>query len=682
MEKLVLRTGEGTTPGQDKQLQTSAFNMSALQVFSDEALRVVVGGIDAEMPPLDDASSSGSWGVRPREQVAVGVWSELTARCRSYLSGGASDRETPIVSVTLPGGGRQFPNGTYLNLSIPPSVVDFEAALASLGCREAYSCDFWDTNASTWNSSACEHSVDGGSHMCSCRHLTEFAVMRRKRARQSCDGQTRWDPFYAAFGAAFLVLSVFSARQLFRLAMAHELRSRVTMSHLLIFSQAFFRVISCLLLSDAVEGFRASDASIGWLLFLLCLPYCVEFWSFSLIVFQYAAMAHNDTLSRTPFKRVKSTYIATNVAVTVFVWVLFVVVVAVGNSDAVLFAGSSAFAAVCLATSVGFLYYGNKISMSLSKSKRKQGGGVDMLWTSSKRVGIAFGVQSVAWVASAAVAARTADTTSIYALTALNLSAHICACCVLLQFYGGAVRSAEERSHGSTSGSLKHSGRTARRSSADTKTRAAKRAGSTAARALAASRARGQLLNDSRGRGHSSSGGGSYGAAPAVERKGTMLTTKLGATVETPRVTKMGSDTPAFSSVLGMTSRVGRLESDVTVGSLGTRASAMSSTNPRGVGVGGTSRGFPQILPMGASTDLNRGDEGSIESSLAKSSQLRHAISRLSHTHDSTNSRVTLHTSGSGDRDVSSGVEMKLLGASVTVAGASATEAHRKRFMI
>ena len=638
VENLVLRTGEGIAPGQGRQLQTTAFNMSALQVFSDEAFRVAVGEVEAEMPPLDDAGSSGTWGVRPREHIAVGVWSELTARCRSYVSGGASNRETSVVSVTLPGGGRQFPNGTYLNLSIPPGAVNWEAAVTSLGCSEAYSCDFWDTNASTWNNSACEHSVVRGAHICSCKHLTEFAVMRRKRAGQSCDGQTRWDPFYVAFGSAFLLLSAFSAWQLWRLVRAKKLESKVTLSHLLILLQSVFRVISCLLLSDTVKSFRSSDASTGWLLFLLCLPYCIEFWSFSLVVFQYAAMTHNDTLSRTPFKRVKSTYVAINVGVTVLVWVLFGTAVGMGNSDAVLFAGSSAFAAVCLATSVGFLYYGNKISKSFSQSstsKGKQKGGVDMLWTSSKRVGIAFAVQSIAWVASAAVAARTDDTASIYVLTALNLLAHILACCVLLKLYGGAVRAAEDMSRGSTSGSRKHSGRTTGRSSAENKSRAAKRAGSTAARAIAAARARGQSSEGSRGFGNSSSGDWSYGAARTHERKGTTFTTKTDATVGTPRITKVDSNTTAFSSVLGTSTRVGRVESGATVGSLGTRASGLS---------------------------------------LSHSSKSGNTMSRLAHSNGSA-SRAAVQISGS--HSGSSGIEMNLLGQTVSSDVASASDARR-----
>merc|ERR550514_701994 len=98
--------------------------------------------------------------------------------------------------------------------------------------------------------------------------------------------------------------------------------------------------------------------------------------------------------------------------------------------------------------------------------------------------------------------------------------------------------------------------------------------------------------------------------------------TKPDATVGAPRIAKVGSSTTAFSSVLGMGTRLGRVESDFTVGSLGTRPSALSTSNKN-------SSGFSRILPRNASIDVDQGDDSSIESSLADSSQLRKAISRL-----------------------------------------------------
>jgi len=266
--------------------------------------------------------------------LAVTRWkeSDVAEVCRN-----TPGLATPIVSITLGTKNRSDPNHSLSNTSSHTYFANNQSMLFELPltinttgslsantqggvgrCEDKteLACMYWEVENRQWEGSACTFlgvSPEGKAR-CSCKHLTEFAVIERYKEKSgnsvSCGRNTQAVamPFldrivYLAASGVFLCLMSFSLVQVFRLLVAKKICTPTGFSHLFITAHTLSRVVSSFLLSGiaAPYGYSLSTSPLWLVAVILALPYMLSSWSVSYILGQWVSIVHNTRLSRSPF---------------------------------------------------------------------------------------------------------------------------------------------------------------------------------------------------------------------------------------------------------------------------------------------------------------------------------------------------------------------------------------------
>jgi len=144
----------------------------------------------------------------------------------------------------------------------------------------------------------------------------------------------------------------------------------------------------------------------------VALPYCIVYWIFSLMIFQWAAIFHYSmSLREDHFTKVQPFFIGSNILVTLIVLLLFLAIVSEAL-DPYIFAltGSITLSFISILSGVAFLIYGNLLARDLGKasvsgSKSKSEFCCDITLSTKMMltgvcIGILFILESVMWLLS------------------------------------------------------------------------------------------------------------------------------------------------------------------------------------------------------------------------------------------------------------------------------------------
>ncbi len=465
LARLQEQTALGLVPGSSAiEYETSRFTATTRSVFADGTSSFAIGGSGASVvvPPSSKSESE----IRPRAALSITTWPwELSQACRRdrenrLIKTLVAQIASGITGVTItpqptPGANRSadnrsdtyFEDGGVMSLFIPMQSRMQECSGGSAaGSPVITTCEYWDTSSGLWNYTNCEfvRFVNDTVAECKCRHLTEFAVLQRRR---TCEPTNPWSArVYGTFIALYSVVFVYCAYQT-GIFLWWKLRMwPVGYSYLLMTTHAFARIWSSLLYSEVLPSFSVSTADPGLVLFFTAMPYSVAFWSVSLLFFQWLSIVRNK-LSRNPFLQVQGAYIGWNAGIIVVAWVTFAIAL-YANVPNVLEVGSIVFASIGLATVVCVLVYGHLIADTIRNTRSGTKRAVK-LKSAARRIGLVFGIQSAAWIASAFVGS---SIVLLYALSAVFLAADVSAIVVLCIVYREGTKAFLQKAMNSRSG--------------------------------------------------------------------------------------------------------------------------------------------------------------------------------------------------------------------------------------
>lgn len=285
-------------------------------------------GSSAHIPPWSDAS------LLPQSVVVTTAWLSDLSICRAQPGGGLS-LLSPVVSVSLydlemdsattpligPNSSssektaRYFLGNKRMNLTWDTGTT----SAPEQGCS-SQTCGYWDEAKGAWNtSSTCQLFVQAnGRRICSCRHLTAFALLSQPSQDPSCVSDLDKDlsaGLYYGCAAGFLVLLLPLAVQLYRIRAVRKLSTPVGMSHVLLALVCVSRTAELMIL-----GAVGDDVNPTLSLFMYAVPESAKQLVLTLIVFQWAAVVHNRQMSHNPFQRMFKVFMVTGIAIVLITW--------------------------------------------------------------------------------------------------------------------------------------------------------------------------------------------------------------------------------------------------------------------------------------------------------------------------------------------------------------------------
>lgn len=446
VEMLMHRASMAAGLGSATSVAIDSFQSSARAVFADEAISILpqmsntttdsAASFTVSLPASMMESNSLE---RPTSTLVTTQWN-FTA-CR----GNGTSKRSRSVSISLfrPNGSSvtRFAAGGTVRLTIPWVRVDGD----SLGNLSNPACEFWNTQTRAWDGAGCRYAgrrqkmmppntSDPAAAICECTHLTEFAILESQRDEENEPLRAEFELLFRSMCGIFSALFVVSAVQLARLVQARHAASRSAFALALIVAETLSRAIN----SAALGGLLGSFAPVT-LAAMLCIPYTFSFWNFSVVLFQFVAIAWNTKISRAPFRRVRTVYIVSNTFVAVFAWVAFLGYALSGNW-AVAVAAAAVFCAIDLLMALGLLYFGSIVNGHLIKSTASIGPQrmeAAKIWFTTKLVAACFLLQSGTWLWSA-----TGPSPSILlALAIVSTAVQVAAVALLISLYWAKIRS-------------------------------------------------------------------------------------------------------------------------------------------------------------------------------------------------------------------------------------------------
>lgn len=286
-----------------------------------------------------------------------------------------------------------------VDLSMPIAVAALDDDQSTLRCV------FFNRTTKLWSDAGCKTGqVDfkEGRIGCECDHMTEFAVLQRKKA-----GQTKKLPYhitmiYTAFLGIFASIAVYSAYQLHRIVLGGALSSWTGYAHTMLVSQCSLRVLSCLFFGSVVKGFNPTETQRNLTFLIAALPYTVIFFSVSLVPFQWMSIVKNTELRSDPWRPHLNLYIGLNCAVVVAIWFFFVMLWNFDIRQAAL-VGSIFFGVLCSGLLFAYSVYGLMLRRALMLMSDNSG---DRKRTPDKLIilapfnAVCFAGMTVTWVVS------------------------------------------------------------------------------------------------------------------------------------------------------------------------------------------------------------------------------------------------------------------------------------------
>lgn len=454
VDKLLIRTGEMKVPSSiPRVFSTSSFTATTRSIFADSSTELSTQNAQIRLP----ASASETNYTRPVVTLAITEWSRELGDCRQDRNNGSGNGgklNSPILSVTL--GGEKDDNKSSHTYFSGNGVLELLLPLDSTPeCLNHVSCEYWETSTGEWNSSACEFQglTESGQARCSCRHLTEFAVIERRKfdpCTPMVDSVSELDvTIYTASASVFSLLFVIAIIQLSRLTMAGKLyqNSQVAIPHTILAAQCAARVLSGIFFGDwgATAGFGVNTAHSAIVVMISALPYTLSSWCVSLIIFQWIAISHNKRMSRKPFERFKIFYIIMNVIATVIGWTLFGV--AVTHPDPSIRSVASKVGAGCLAglsliVAMFGLIYGIRMDKIVGSAGKSAASARRSLQVCTALLTTCYVIQTTAWMLSSYMAIDMDPGWILSSLTATFLFAECLGVIAQLNTYKAGVTSA------------------------------------------------------------------------------------------------------------------------------------------------------------------------------------------------------------------------------------------------
>lgn len=460
-ELVTVRIGQTMFPGSSPAtLEGTSVSVHASAMFADEVSRMLnisSPGANTSSIVFPRLSAPGlNVSERPCAVVSLARWTS-TQTCRQ-VDGEASLRSAihaiTVALVDESGTARvhesqHFSNGSSFTLRIP-----FNGSNAS-----NFECAYWDTAALNWNASACTFAVSaGGDAVCTCNHLTEFAVVRRQRAKEENSpfaAQAVYTTFAVVYTAACawavaVGIKMVLKKRTPRVAGQKRSGGRQKLMIIILAAQMGLRTAACLLFSGYVGGFTIREASPAALFILLSLPYVLSFGLVALVVFLWIGVLNNAELSFDPFKRFKTACMATGTCLAAIVLSLAGWSVFKGDrysyqvSSVALCIICTVFLVVLLCTGAGFLRVARKQASDSSLHASLQRLSITAVIASG-----AFLVQSCLWLV-VTFGSDDMDNNTFYAITALYLSADVTIPLTLLWIFTTKAKSRKRNSTGAT----------------------------------------------------------------------------------------------------------------------------------------------------------------------------------------------------------------------------------------
>lgn len=350
-----------------------------------------------------------------------------------------------VISIDIKDDGVVRAHPTFLEAPIqflmPASEVPSQCAVTPR-------CVWWD--GAGWVSSGCTATKAQGGTLCSCTHLTDFAVLL-DQAVQGChtaQSITVYYPFVVLFGL-LVVYCTWAVFLLLKERTDKENHSMLLLQHVLIGGVGVLRILSGLSFLGVFEHNVVASA------FFTAAPYPLEYWLFTRLASTWAGLAHFSLLTTSArWAKIRPLFWTLNVlgsGLAIAMFVLF----AMDASFQAAVVGTAVLSALYLVLAIAFNVYASKLlkeldgtssSASVTKNSNKKASccGVSgkIRWT-GRTATFSFVIQ-----AFSAVMAVVSEADTLMFWTALFLSFNFIALsCLLVVYYAALARALWSRTN-------------------------------------------------------------------------------------------------------------------------------------------------------------------------------------------------------------------------------------------
>ncbi|GAB5370525.1 hypothetical protein AAMO2058_001500600 [Amorphochlora amoebiformis] len=421
MDAILQRAGSGLGPSENAYtVSTPNSEGTTSTLLLDSSIRSLI--TSSVKTVISTAASDLIFATNPslRESLittlSVNTISNLTG-CRDFPEGSVA---SPIASIILRNNSAPDEAVTTQNFSARiefPLISNSENS----GCGEEVvvgECRFWDTRTGMWNNSGCTTSGNSSAgYICTCYHLTEFAIVRAQQSQDDCTANSvAYLIAYLMLAGCYAFIILLVCRPLYRSYVRKANRMKKNMDGIIfdrvkatcLILQALLRIPLCVLLSGVDDDFSVRTVDNGVILVLLALPHCLMWAGYTVMIYQWAVIHHHSKINSLVHdlfsKHLMKLYILVAFSILT-IWASFALFLYLPSSlyagPVLMFALTFIFALIIMALGRATVRMMERIRSR--KNKRKSSKRVRSLSVYVYTLGLLILAQAVTWLAAALI---------------------------------------------------------------------------------------------------------------------------------------------------------------------------------------------------------------------------------------------------------------------------------------
>lgn len=260
---------------------------------------------------------------------------------------------------------------------VTPIVIEFHQDTGKSAeeriCLGEVRCEYYAEASKRWQSDGCETEFVDGKYVCTCHHLTDFALLSYRKAKVGCLNMAALTNGLYFLLALYILLAVWMVVQLCRANYGVKPADRnkfIIAEHVFILLCAFFRMLSILGHTGILD---INDTAHR---ILSALPHMISFWIFSLLTMQWASFIHSRKLQQSAEeqKRNMIVFFSFNITLNVILLILFAAIGPLEGGDVI---GSVFLVIFWLGCGLAFCVYANLMAKRIVETYRNTVSGTD-----------------------------------------------------------------------------------------------------------------------------------------------------------------------------------------------------------------------------------------------------------------------------------------------------------------
>mmetsp|Transcript_18009 Transcript_18009/g.34134 ORF Transcript_18009/g.34134 Transcript_18009/m.34134 type:complete len:649 (-) Transcript_18009:285-2231(-) len=403
-DELLARSGSNLVPSEKAiELVTSNLLGKAMTQFIDGNFAGSSKDVGAQINFSDDNGPA-------RQTSILSIFTILTdlGDCRTLPPGFTIEGET--TSITVRGS----------NATIAEVILRYSQGQEE-GCEKdrGLSCQFWNATTKKWSTEGCWMTSSNDTEtVCTCNHLTEFALLRERDCTEGNDEELRLI-VYLVLSGLYALLFIYALLVMWE---SHVSKRGRMMLYKCIFLtvQSATRIPLCIAFSGVFSYFSFSSLPTWALLVLFCTPHTFMWGAFFMTIYQCSVVnfqEKSNNLELNVFKKHMWMFYCTMGVVSCVIWTsgaifLFYIndpvriigpislaTVAIGTAGCTLYAGSGTINVIRTVQSNSSATNSNKLNLRLRQpNKEAHGRQLCRIVAFISILSIGLVLQSIIWV--------------------------------------------------------------------------------------------------------------------------------------------------------------------------------------------------------------------------------------------------------------------------------------------